>query len=107
MSESHPGPVQLHMSEDNAELVCSESCDISIANDLHQSLNTVLEQGQSVVLDMSAVERADTAVLQIICAFVQDARAAGIEISWKEPSLAFNNAVACLGLADVLDMANA
>jgi phospholipid transport system transporter-binding protein len=72
--------------------------DIAGVQELHQQLRTALAVQQSVVLDATQVERADTAALQLLCAFVQAAQGNGVEWRWQRPSLAFRNTARLLGL---------
>jgi len=65
-------------------------------------MKKVVEEVQ--VIDATHVERVDTAVLQMLCAFVRDAQASGIVVQWRQSSPALENAArllnvrACLAL---------
>ena len=56
-------------------------------------------------IDASAVQRIDTAALQLLAAFVRDLRADGRVVEWTECSTALRRAADSLGLADALDLA--
>jgi ABC-type transporter Mla MlaB component len=61
---------------------------ISTVNELYRSLRQLFESGQTVELDVSRVERVDTAALQLLCAFVCDSNALGRKIQWYRPTSA-------------------
>ena len=86
-------------------ICCGPELDISGAQELYDKLQAALgAQGPGPVLDATQVERVDTAVLQMLCAFMRDAQASGIVVQWRQPSPALENAArllhvqACLAL---------
>ena len=85
-------------------IYCTPELDISGAQDLYQTLQAALRAQCPVILDATRVERIDTAVLQMLCAFVRDAQANGMVVQWRQPSPALQNAArllnvrACLAL---------
>ena len=81
---------------------CDACLDISGVWDLHGRLRNMLETQQSVVLDAAQVERIDTAVLQTLCAFFQDAQASGMVVQWQQPSLAVQTAARLLNVSACL-----
>lgn len=83
---------------------CEESLDITTAAELHALLMQVLASKQPVVLEGAAVTRVDTAALQVLSAFFQDARAQGISVQWKEPSEALRRSAALLDLTGLLEL---
>ncbi len=82
-------------------IYCSSELDISGAQDLYDTLQGALRAQCPVVLEATHVERIDTAVLQMLCAFVREAQASGM---WRQSSPALENAArllnvqACLAL---------
>ncbi len=86
------------------EIQCNESLDISIAADLHQTLKKALESGTPVTLQAHQVERADTAALQLLVAFMRAAHSRGITVSWNAPSAALRRSAQLLGLTHELEM---
>ena len=78
--------------------------DIRQAGELKQKLVQALDTAQSVTLQAQAVERADTAGLQLLAAFFIDARAKEIDIAWQSPSEPLIKAAALLGLSKVLSL---
>lgn len=72
---------------------------ISGCRDWHQRLAAAAgKPARAIVLDMSGVEKIDTACLQLLTAFVFKARVNKIALSWHEPSNHFLAAVRCLNL---------
>ena len=63
-----------------------------------QSLLDLLAEAQTVVIDVSQVERVDTAALQLLYAFERERRARGAGVVWQGESAAFRNGVKTLGL---------
>jgi anti-anti-sigma regulatory factor len=83
-------------------IYCSPEFDISGAQDLYDTLQAALGAQGPVVLDATHVERVDTAVLQMLCAFVRAAQASGIVVQWRQPSLALENAARLLNVQTCL-----
>jgi anti-anti-sigma factor len=86
------------------EIQCAESLDISMAAALHQTLKKALESGAPITLQVHKVERADTAALQVLAAFMRAARARGITVSWNAPSASLRRSAQLLGLAQELEI---
>lgn len=79
-------------------------CLIHDAPALKQQLLARMEDSGTVVLDASAVQRIDTAALQLIGAFVRDRAGRGLGIRWHAASPAFAAAARLLGLEGLLQM---
>jgi anti-anti-sigma regulatory factor len=85
-------------------IYCSPERNIAGAQDLYDTLQSALRAQCPVVLDATHVTRIDTAVLQMLCAFVRDSQASGMVVQWRQPSPALENAAqllnvrACLAL---------
>lgn len=86
------------------QIVCEAMLDISSASELHARLLDALAAGRPVSLDGADVERADTAALQVLTAFFQDARTKNIAVTWSSASDALARSAALLGLDEVLDL---
>jgi anti-anti-sigma regulatory factor len=63
-----------------------------------------LDESGSVRIDASAVERIDTATLQLLAAFVRDLRADARLVEWTQCSAVLRRAAHALGLMDALDL---
>lgn len=84
---------------ENLVVVGESLLTISGSRDWHQRLNIAGGTPTSnIVLDMSGVEKIDSACLQLLTAFVLKARASEVTLSWYEPSEHFLAAVNCLNL---------
>jgi anti-anti-sigma regulatory factor len=64
-----------------------------------------LDESGSVRIDASAVERIDTATLQLLAAFVRDLRADARLVEWTQCSAVLRRAAHALGLTGALDLA--
>lgn len=71
---------------------------INNARTLHQTLADI-DGDADVTIDASAVEMIDTAVLQLLFAFVNKVQAGDHKISWKSPSEEFVSRADLLGLS--------
>ena len=90
--------------EGQHEIICEDVMDISAVAGLKSQLVEALESGLPVVLDAKQVERADTAALQLLSAFFQDASAKKQDIQWRAPSEALSRSSALLGLSELLHL---
>jgi ABC-type transporter Mla MlaB component len=72
---------------------------------LKSSLCALANESGAVTLDTSAVERVDTATMQLLCAFVRDRSARNQSVVWRGVSQALNDAVRLLGVAAMLGFA--
>ena len=83
----------------NLPVIASPILSITNCRDWHRDLDQALNaQTAAIVLDMSKVEKIDTACLQLLTAFVLKARANQTALSWHEPSEHFLSAVNSLNL---------
>jgi ABC-type transporter Mla MlaB component len=72
---------------------------------LQAELADRLDESGPVQIDASAVQRIDTATLQLLAAFVRDLRADARLVEWIECSAALRRAAHSLGLTSALDLA--
>lgn len=86
------------------EIVCGETMDISMVANVHSQLVEALASGQTITLDGKQVERADTAALQTLVAFFQDATAENKTVQWIAPSEILCRSAALLGLSELLHL---
>ena len=70
---------------------------INNAKSLYQELNQ-LTRNSNVNIDASAVEMIDTAVLQLLYAFVMQAQSSSHTVNWTNPSKEFVSRAKLLGL---------
>jgi phospholipid transport system transporter-binding protein len=79
-------------------------CTIADADALKSGLAKLLEHPDAVTLDISAVQRIDTAGLQLIASFVRERAAHGRRIEWQGAAPAFSTAADLLGLSSLLQV---
>ena len=80
------------------------NCSVKDAAALKSSLCALANQSAAVTLDTSAVERVDTATMQLLCAFVRDRGARNQSVVWRGVSQALNDAVRLLGVGALLNV---
>lgn len=78
--------------------------DIMHAAQLKTRLETCLAKNKPVVLISDKVERADTAGLQLIYAFIQAVESAGHSVSWQKPSDPLRQIAETLGMEQHLNL---
>ncbi len=80
------------------EIQCGEQLTIAHCADIYAQLLAAMAEGQAVNIDVSQLQRIDTAALQLFYSFQRDARAQGVVTIWSEPSKVFCDAVDILGM---------
>lgn len=78
------------------------NCTVKDAAALKQSLVAVLNSEAAVVLDVSSVERIDTAAIQLMCAFVRQRAADGHSVAWRGIPETLREAASLLGVSEFL-----
>ncbi len=80
---------------------------VLVINDVHTmyaQLKTMLESKQNITIDASAVEMLDTAMLQLLLAFVIKIKAQNREVIWIKPSAELISRVTTLNLQKELGL---
>ena len=80
------------------------NCGIKDAAALKDSLRAVVDIADDVVIDAGGVERLDTAIVQLLCAFVRQRALLTRKVVWRGSSPAVTEAARLLGVATVLDL---
>lgn len=88
-------------------LVLDADCLIDSADALKAALLKRVKQRASVSIDVSRVQRIDTASLQVLAAFARDRAAAELAVEWAGVSDAFAESARLLNLTAVLGLAEA
>ena len=83
----------------------NDSLDISCSDELKTILLDALDSKADVVLQADAVEKADTAALQVLCAFFQDAATQKQNISWENPTEVLCRSASLIGVTNLLELA--
>src|SRR5262245_25063552 len=78
---------------------CDACLDISGVGELYARLREALDAHYPIVLEAAQVERIDTAALQTLVAFFQEAQARDLVVQWHQPSIAVQTAARRLNLS--------
>jgi ABC-type transporter Mla MlaB component len=99
-----PGTRRKGRAGDGALTLAAE-CTVAEADALKAELARRLQEPEPVTVDVSALQRIDTAGLQLLAAFVRDRRTAGRAVAWRGRAPALESAAGLLGLHDMLELA--
>lgn len=87
----------------SAMVALPADCRMSAQGGLMAELLQALDE-HAIVLDGQAVERIDTAALQLLALFRREVNTRGGKVSWRGPSVALHEAADLLGLATLLEL---
>src|SRR5665213_2050002 len=87
-----------------ATFTFASECLVSEAAALKSSLAALLAEPQPVTLDIAALQRIDTAGLQVITAFVRERAVHGRPLEWQGSAPALSTAAQLLGLTSLLKL---
>ena len=82
-------------------------CTVADAGTLKTGLAKLLDEAQTVAVDIGAVQRIDTAGLQILTAFVLDRMVQDRDVEWVGQAPALTAAATLLGLNSILKLPTA
>ena len=82
-------------------IALASHCTVKDAAALKLDLCAIADEAD-VTLDVGAVERIDTATMQLLCAFVRDRSLREQKVTWKGESECWRNAVRVLGAGELL-----
>lgn len=88
----------------DGSLTLAAECTVAEADSLKSELARRLDESEPVTVDVSALQRIDTAALQLLAAFVRDRRTAGRAVTWRGRAAALETAAGLLGLNDMLEL---
>jgi ABC-type transporter Mla MlaB component len=80
----------------------ASNCSVKDAAALKANLLGAEHSEEAVTIDVTAVERIDTASMQLLCAFVRDRHALNRPVQWRGSSAALDEAVKLLGAGELL-----
>lgn len=80
----------------------TSNCTVKDAAALKQSLSAVVDINEPVTLDATGVERVDTAILQLLCAFVRARAASHRGVVWRGEGTVVAESARLLGLQVLL-----
>ncbi len=92
---------------DSGTFSVAAECTVADANTLKTGLAKLLDSAAAVTLDISAVQRIDTAGLQVIAAFVRERESHGRQVQWHGDAPALTAAAQLLGLNALLKLPTA
>lgn len=98
-------PVAAPASSLLATIGLSSNCTVKDAGNLKRELLQLLDEPRSVAIDARSVERIDTAVVQLLCAFVRDRADRNLGVTWTCPTQPLLDAVRLLGVGSMLALA--
>lgn len=81
-----------------------ERLDIAGIAQFREHLATTMAVSREITLDGARLEQVDCAGMQLLVAFVADARAGGAALQWNNPSPPLTRAAQLLGLAGLLQL---
>ncbi len=79
-------------------------CTVADAGALKSGLSKLLAESDAVTLDIGAVQRIDTAGLQVIATFVRERASLGRAVEWRGTAPALTAAAKLLGLSALLKL---
>jgi len=83
---------------------CGESLDIAVVKSLHSRLHKSLQKSSTIELKADAVEKADTAGLQLFVSLKSEIDSLGGSLVWKNPSSALLDSAKLLGMDECLGL---
>lgn len=95
-----------HKTEGSMFALAAE-CTVADAGTLKSGLARLLDEAQTVAVDISAVQRIDTAGLQVLTAFVLDRMVQDRDVEWVGHAPALTAAATLLGLNSILKLPTA
>ena len=90
-----------------AVFAIAAECTVADAGALKSGLAKLLEDSNAVTLDIGAVQRIDTAGLQVIATFVRERESQGRQVQWRGNAPALAAAAKLLGLSSILKLPHA
>jgi ABC-type transporter Mla MlaB component len=83
-------------------IALASHCTVKDAAALKAQLCKLANDTADITLDIGAIERIDTATMQVLCAFARDRAARDQKVIWKGDSTSWREAVRLLGVAHLL-----
>ena len=99
-----PTPAKPTQRRGRGSLILASECTVAEADALKSELARRLDESETVTVDVTALQRIDTAGLQLLAAFVRDRRTAGRTIAWRGRAAALEAAAGLLGLNSMLEL---
>ncbi len=90
----------------SSTVTLASHCTVKDAAALKLDLCAIAELAD-VTIDVAAIERIDTATMQLLCAFARDRAERKCKVLWKGDSVSWREAVRLLGTAELLGLKQA
>jgi len=90
--------------EPSTAFALTAECLIAGASTLKQSLASLLDEPRPITLDITALQRIDTAGLQLLAAFVRERAGHDRAVEWQGTAPALTSAAQLLGLTTLLGL---
>jgi anti-anti-sigma regulatory factor len=88
----------------DGSLTLAAECTVAESETLKAELMRRLGESDPVIVDVSGLQRIDTAGLQLLAAFVRDRRTAGLTVAWRGRAPPLDAAAGLLGLHAMLEL---
>ena len=88
-------------------LVFNQVMAINDAKTLRVELSNAIETGNEITIDASSVEMVDTAILQLLLAFIKKVKNNNISFNWSKPSSEFVARADLLNISEELGLIGA
>jgi ABC-type transporter Mla MlaB component len=85
-------------------LALAAECTVADAGSLKERLTDLLNEPRAVTLDVTALQRIDTAGLQVITAFIRERAGLGLQVEWHGTAPVLATAAQLLGLTSLLEL---
>ena len=90
------------MADSKETINCGEALTIAHVATINQQLRKALEKSSTIEVVADAVEKVDTAGLQLFVALFKELEKVGGHVVWRSPSNVLTDAAATLGLTSYL-----
>jgi ABC-type transporter Mla MlaB component len=97
-------PAQTVETPPTTTVALAAECLVSGASTLKESLAGLLDEPQPITLDITALQRIDTAGLQVLTAFIRERAGHGRTVEWRGTAPALTSAAQLLGLTSLLGL---
>ena len=77
---------------------------INHVEELQSQFNEIMDSGDEIVIDISDVEKADTACLQLLCVVQKSLNSIGQQITWRGTSEALVSTAKIIGVNEFLNL---
>ena len=99
--------MEADMEHDSLRITLEDSVTIAQAFELKLELQNALAEAKPVIVELTALDRIDTAVMQLLLVFARAAKVDGIPVEWKGSSKVFGRALDLLGIREEFDVQDA